>query len=167
MDLIPRAWKRSSRHSIPRSRPVSAWASPSADRLWKITLGNSGPRRTAVRAPPFSSPSWRIAPQRDIPLVPGGKPRRPAKPPLYPSHLVREGLANPLSWLGRAHAGDERTRAPEGVDERRLEIPIIFITSYVENDVITRIMAGGAVDCLTKPFSENSLLNAISLALPG
>ena len=50
---------------------------------------------------------------------------------------------------------------------RGQEIPIIFITSYVENDVITRIMAGGAVDCLTKPFSENSLLNAISLALPG
>ena len=50
---------------------------------------------------------------------------------------------------------------------RRLEIPIIFITSCGEKDEISRIMAGGAVDCLTKPFSENSLLNAISLALPG
>jgi FixJ family two-component response regulator len=31
--------------------------------------------------------------------------------------------------------------------------------------VIARVMADGAVDCLLKPFSEDSLLNAIGLAL--
>ena len=47
----------------------------------------------------------------------------------------------------------------------RLQIPIIFITASRDEDVFSRIMADGAVDCLFKPFSEASLLNAISLAL--
>jgi FixJ family two-component response regulator len=44
-------------------------------------------------------------------------------------------------------------------------IPIIFITAHGDDDVIARVMADGAVDCLLKPFSEDSLLNAIGLAL--
>jgi FixJ family two-component response regulator len=44
-------------------------------------------------------------------------------------------------------------------------IPIIFITAHGDEDVISRVMADGAVDCLLKPFSEDSLLNAIGLAL--
>jgi FixJ family two-component response regulator len=45
------------------------------------------------------------------------------------------------------------------------QIPIIFITAHGDEDVISRVMADGAVDCLLKPFSEDSLLNAIDLAL--
>jgi FixJ family two-component response regulator len=44
-------------------------------------------------------------------------------------------------------------------------IPIIFITAHGDDDVISRVMADGAIDCLLKPFSEDSLLNAIGLAL--
>jgi FixJ family two-component response regulator len=44
-------------------------------------------------------------------------------------------------------------------------IPIIFITAHGDDDVIARVMADGAVDCLLKPFSEDSLLKAIGLAL--
>ena len=44
-------------------------------------------------------------------------------------------------------------------------IPIIFITAHGDDDVIARVMADGAVVCLLKPFSEDSLLNAIGLAL--
>ena len=44
-------------------------------------------------------------------------------------------------------------------------IPIIFITAHGDEDVISRVMADGAIDCLLKPFSEDSLLNAIGLAL--
>ena len=44
-------------------------------------------------------------------------------------------------------------------------IPIIFITAHGDDDVIARAMADGAVDCLLKPFSEDSLLGAIGLAL--
>ena len=48
---------------------------------------------------------------------------------------------------------------------RRLEIPIIFITAHGDEEVISRVMGDGAVDCLLKPFSEESLLKAIGLAL--
>jgi FixJ family two-component response regulator len=47
------------------------------------------------------------------------------------------------------------------------KLPIIFITAHGDEDVISRVMADGAVDCLFKPFSEDSLLNAINLALSG
>jgi FixJ family two-component response regulator len=47
------------------------------------------------------------------------------------------------------------------------KLPIIFITAHGDDDVISRVMADGAVDCLLKPFSEDSLLNAIHLALSG
>jgi FixJ family two-component response regulator len=50
---------------------------------------------------------------------------------------------------------------------RRRNIPIIFITAHSDEDVVARVMADGAVDCLLKPFSEDSLLNAISRALSG
>lgn len=40
-------------------------------------------------------------------------------------------------------------------------IPIIFITSGGDPDVVSRVMANGAVDCLFKPFTEDSLLKAI------
>jgi FixJ family two-component response regulator len=46
------------------------------------------------------------------------------------------------------------------------QVPIIFITAHGDEDVISRVMADGAVDCLLKPFSEDSLLNAIGRALP-
>jgi len=44
-------------------------------------------------------------------------------------------------------------------------IPIIFITAHGDEDVISRVMAEGAIGCLLKPFSEDSLLQAIGLAL--
>jgi FixJ family two-component response regulator len=50
---------------------------------------------------------------------------------------------------------------------RRRNIPIIFITAHGDEDVIARVMADGAVACLVKPFSEESLLKAISQALSG
>jgi FixJ family two-component response regulator len=50
---------------------------------------------------------------------------------------------------------------------RGQKIPIIFITAHGDDDVIERVMADGAVDCLLKPFSEESLLKAISQALSG
>ena len=48
---------------------------------------------------------------------------------------------------------------------QRIQIPTIFITAHGDEDVVSRVMADGAVECLLKPFSEESLLNAITLAL--
>ncbi|HWX77860.1 MAG TPA: response regulator [Candidatus Acidoferrales bacterium] len=50
---------------------------------------------------------------------------------------------------------------------QRIQIPTIFITAHSDEDVVSRVMAGGAVECLLKPFSEDSLLKAISQALAG
>ena len=50
---------------------------------------------------------------------------------------------------------------------RGCAIPIVFITAH-EGDVIRpRLLARGAVACLSKPFSDTTLLAAIKLALGG
>lgn len=45
-------------------------------------------------------------------------------------------------------------------------IPIIFITAHGDAAERPRLIRQGAVDCLMKPFSEASLLKALSAALP-
>jgi FixJ family two-component response regulator len=47
------------------------------------------------------------------------------------------------------------------------KIPIIFITSRADEDVVSRVMADGAIACLIKPFTEDSLLQAINLSHSG
>jgi FixJ family two-component response regulator len=49
---------------------------------------------------------------------------------------------------------------------QKQKLPIIFITAHGDDEVVSRVMADGAVDCLLKPFREDSLLNAISRAIP-
>jgi FixJ family two-component response regulator len=44
-------------------------------------------------------------------------------------------------------------------------IPIVFITAHGDEAVRARVLAGGAVDCLLKPFNEDALLNAVNAAL--
>src|ERR1700712_4194326 len=46
-----------------------------------------------------------------------------------------------------------------------LAIPIIFITGYGDIPMTVRAMKSGAVEFLTKPFSDQDLLNAIHQAL--
>jgi FixJ family two-component response regulator len=47
-------------------------------------------------------------------------------------------------------------------------VPIVFITAHYSEAERTRAIKAGAVDFLTKPFTEQELLNAIaaSLAIP-
>jgi FixJ family two-component response regulator len=47
-------------------------------------------------------------------------------------------------------------------------VPIVFITAHYSEEARTMAMKAGAVDFLTKPFTEQELLNAIaaSLAIP-
>ncbi|HEY2961205.1 MAG TPA: response regulator [Pyrinomonadaceae bacterium] len=44
-------------------------------------------------------------------------------------------------------------------------IPIIFISAHDDRDVRARGLRAGAIDFLQKPFSEDSLLRAISVSL--
>lgn len=50
---------------------------------------------------------------------------------------------------------------------RQKEIPIIFITGQTDEAVRRRVIEQGAVECLSKPFSESALLNALHRALRG
>lgn len=51
------------------------------------------------------------------------------------------------------------------LERRRQTIPIVFITANGDRTVRPSMLASGAVDCLTKPFSEAALLNAVRAAL--
>jgi FixJ family two-component response regulator len=47
----------------------------------------------------------------------------------------------------------------------RLDMPIIFITGYGDVPTTVQAMKAGAVEFLTKPFGDDVLLNAITLAI--
>jgi FixJ family two-component response regulator len=49
--------------------------------------------------------------------------------------------------------------------ERQLLIPIVFITSFGTITMSVKAMKAGAIDFLSKPFSEKRLLNAIEIAI--
>ena len=49
--------------------------------------------------------------------------------------------------------------------ERRVHIPIIFITSHADIPMTVKAMKSGAVEFLTKPFRDQDLIDAIQQAL--
>ena len=51
------------------------------------------------------------------------------------------------------------------LQRRQQRIPIVFITAHRDETVRPRLLEGGAVDCLFKPFSETALLEALNAAL--
>jgi FixJ family two-component response regulator len=50
---------------------------------------------------------------------------------------------------------------------RRQEIPIVFITAHGDDAVRPRPLERGAVECLSKPFSDAALLRALNTAFRG
>ena len=48
---------------------------------------------------------------------------------------------------------------------RRQAMPIVFITAHDAEMVRERMLAHGEAECLTKPFSESALLEALNAAL--
>ena len=48
---------------------------------------------------------------------------------------------------------------------RRYSIPTIFITAHADDLTRPRMMNTGAVECLSKPFSETALMHALNEAL--
>jgi FixJ family two-component response regulator len=48
---------------------------------------------------------------------------------------------------------------------RRLNIPVIFITAQGDEEIRSQLRAQGAVECLFKPVSNSSLLDALNAAL--
>lgn len=50
---------------------------------------------------------------------------------------------------------------------RQNETPIIFITAHADEATRPRLIEEGASDCLSKPFSETALIDALKVALNG
>jgi FixJ family two-component response regulator len=48
---------------------------------------------------------------------------------------------------------------------RQQAIPIVFITATRDVSIRPEVMGRGAVECLFKPFSEDSLIRAVNAAL--
>jgi FixJ family two-component response regulator len=58
-------------------------------------------------------------------------------------------------------------RGPELQEElhrRGIEIPIIFITGHQDESLRSRLIERGAIACLIKPFSDDSMLDALNAA---
>jgi FixJ family two-component response regulator len=47
---------------------------------------------------------------------------------------------------------------------RRTKIPVVFITAHSDEVIRPRVLDQGAVACLSKPFSDTALLNALNVA---
>lgn len=57
---------------------------------------------------------------------------------------------------------------PELQEELKIrgkETPIIFISAHTDQATRPRLMNNGAIECLSKPFSEIALINALNVAL--
>jgi FixJ family two-component response regulator len=79
-----------------------------------------------------------------------------ARPPaMVPSCLVLDVSLPGLNGL----------ELQKRVAVERSEMPIIFITGYGDVPMTVQAMKAGAVEFLTKPFSDDVLLNAIGQAL--
>jgi FixJ family two-component response regulator len=48
---------------------------------------------------------------------------------------------------------------------RRKKIPIVFITAHSGEDVRPQLLEQGAIECLSKPFSDTALREALNSAL--
>ena len=80
-----------------------------------------------------------------------------AKRPPLPSCLVLDVTLSGVSGL------DFQAE----LSRLNIDIPIIFMTGHGDIPMRVRAMKAGAVEFLTKPFREQDLLDAVSLALEG
>ena len=91
------------------------------------------------------------------------------KPELFAS--AKEFLSHPRARAPSCLVLDVNLPDLNGLDLQtrvaadRIDMPIIFITGYGDVPMTVRAMKAGAVEFLTKPFSEDALLDAIQHAI--
>jgi FixJ family two-component response regulator len=79
--------------------------------------------------------------------------------------LASDGLCQtPCLILDVAMPGMTGPDLQRELARRGLNIPIVFITAHRDDKVRARLLQHGAVDCLFKPFSESSLIEALEAA---
>ena len=80
--------------------------------------------------------------------------------------LARPRVAAPSCLVLDVHLPDlNGLDLQERVATDRLDMPIIFITGYGDVPMTVKAMKAGAVEFLTKPFSDDALLDAIRSSL--
>jgi FixJ family two-component response regulator len=92
--------------------------------------------------------------------------------------LTCESFGTATEFLKRAELGvsgcvllDVRMPGPSGLDLQRMlqaaghDIPIIFVTAHADVPLTVRAMKAGAIEVITKPFDDQSLLDAVQQAL--
>ena len=95
-----------------------------------------------------------------VPLVPGCLILDVRMPGITGLDLQEKLVAG----AGRG-AGTEGTPFSSSIDPACRSIPIIFLTGHGSIPMTVRAMKAGAVEFLTKPFSDNDLLTAVCDAL--
>jgi FixJ family two-component response regulator len=91
------------------------------------------------------------------------------KPEMFAS--AKEFLSHPRAQVPSCLVLDVNLPDLNGLDLQtrlsgdRIEMPIIFITGYGDVPMTVRAMKAGAVEFLTKPFSDDALLGAIGNAI--
>jgi FixJ family two-component response regulator len=91
------------------------------------------------------------------------------KPELFAS--AKEFLSRPRAHAPSCLVLDVNLPDLNGLDlqmrvaDDRIDMPIIFITGYGDVPMTVRAMKAGAVEFLTKPFSDDALLDAIRHAI--
>src|SRR5271170_5302108 len=84
---------------------------------------------------------------------------------------AQEFLDNPLVHIPNCLVLDVSLPGLNGLDlqslvaDERTDMPIIFITGHGDVPMTVRAMKAGAVEFLTKPFSDDVLLSAIRAAI--
>ena len=85
--------------------------------------------------------------------------------------LARQFLSRPRALVPNCLVLDVNLPDLNGLDLQtlvaveRTEMPIIFVTGYGDVPMTVKAMKAGAVEFLTKPFSEESMLAAVGQAL--
>jgi FixJ family two-component response regulator len=80
--------------------------------------------------------------------------------------LAQAGIRRPACLLLDVRLpGLNGIRLQEKLLEQDIRLPIVFVTGHGNIPMSVRAMKAGAVDFLTKPFSETQLLNAVDAAL--
>jgi FixJ family two-component response regulator len=79
--------------------------------------------------------------------------------------LAKDGVARSKCLiLDVAMPGMRGPELQEELHRREIEIPIIFITGNRDERLQSRLIEQGAVACLIKPFSDDSMLDALHAA---
>jgi len=80
--------------------------------------------------------------------------------------LAKDGISRSKCLiLDVAMPGMRGPELQKELNRRKSKVPIIFITGLRDEALRSQLVEQGAVACLTKPFSDSAMLEALNVAL--